>query len=69
MTEISPTASREDGLAEIQRRIEEDIIFGRLAPATRLVEELKARTGASRHHVPQVRATKGAPAFALGIAD
>lgn len=48
------TAAREDGQAEIQRRIEEDIIFGRLAPGSRLVEDtLMARYGASRHYVRQ----------------
>jgi DNA-binding GntR family transcriptional regulator len=55
MSEASPSATcREDGQAEIQRRIEEDIIFGRLAPGSRLVEDtLMARYGASRHYVRQ----------------
>jgi len=40
--------------AEILRRLEEDIIFGRLAPGSRLVEDsLMARYGASRHYIRQ----------------
>ena len=36
------------------RRLEEDIIFGRFAPGSRLVEDtLMARYGASRHFVRQ----------------
>ncbi|MFG1348885.1 GntR family transcriptional regulator [Xanthobacter autotrophicus] len=46
--------SRADEQAEILRRVEEDIIFGRLAPGSRLVEDtLMARYGASRHYIRQ----------------
>lgn len=46
--------SREDEQAEILRRLEEDIIFGRLPPGTRLVEDvLMSRYGATRHFVRQ----------------
>ena len=46
--------SREDEQAEVIRRLEEDIIFGRFAPGSRLVEDtLMARYGASRHFVRQ----------------
>src|SRR5260370_33256800 len=51
--EISPL-SREEEQAEIIRRLEEDIIFGRFAPGSRLVEDtLMSRYGASRHFVRQ----------------
>ncbi|MEP9352267.1 GntR family transcriptional regulator [Xanthobacter sp. KR7-65] len=54
MSEASLIASRVDEQAEIMRRIEEDIIFGRLAPGSRLVEDtLMARYEASRHYVRQ----------------
>jgi DNA-binding GntR family transcriptional regulator len=46
--------SRLDEQAEIVKRLEEDIIFGRLSPGARLVEDnLMARYGASRHFVRQ----------------
>jgi DNA-binding GntR family transcriptional regulator len=46
--------SREEEQAEVIRRLEEDIIFGRFAPGSRLVEDtLMARYGASRHFVRQ----------------
>ena len=48
------TASRMDEQAEIIKRVEEDIIFGRLPPGARLIEDsLMARYGASRHFVRQ----------------
>ncbi|MBR0757370.1 GntR family transcriptional regulator [Bradyrhizobium jicamae] len=51
--DIAPT-SREDEQAEVIRRLEEDIIFGRFAPGLRLVEDtLMQRYGASRHFVRQ----------------
>lgn len=50
----APAASREDEQAEVIRRLEEDIIFGRFAPGSRLVEDtLMSRYGASRHFVRQ----------------
>ena len=49
-----PALSREEEQAEVIRRLEEDIIFGRFAPGSRLVEDtLMARYGASRHFVRQ----------------
>ena len=46
------TPSREEEQAEVIRRLEEDIIFGRFAPGLRLVEDtLMQRYGASRHFV------------------
>jgi len=49
-----PALSREDEQAEVIRRLEEDIIFGRFAPGSRLIEDsLMARYGASRHFVRQ----------------
>ena len=54
MTVASMTPSRADEQAEIIRRVEEDIIFGRLPPGARLIEDsLMARYGASRHFVRQ----------------
>jgi len=54
---ISPelqAPSREEEQAEVIRRLEEDIIFGRFAPGLRLVEDtLMQRYGASRHFVRQ----------------
>src|ERR1044071_811879 len=48
------TLSREEEQAEVIRRLEEDIIFGRFAPGLRLVEDtLMQRYGASRHFVRQ----------------
>ena len=53
-TTAAPALSREDEQAEIIRRLEEDIIFGRLAPGARLIEDtLMARYDASRHFVRQ----------------
>jgi DNA-binding GntR family transcriptional regulator len=50
----APALSREDEQAEVIRRLEEDIIFGRFAPGSRLVEDtLMARYHASRHFVRQ----------------
>ena len=46
--------SREEEQAEVIRRLEEDIIFGRFAPGSRLVEDtLMGRYSASRHFVRQ----------------
>jgi DNA-binding GntR family transcriptional regulator len=54
MSDASRSASHEDEQAEVLRHLEEDIIFGRLAPGARLVEDnLMARYGASRHYVRQ----------------
>jgi len=54
MSEASASASRVEEQAEILRRLEEDIIFGRLAPGSRLVEDsLMARYGATRHFIRQ----------------
>jgi DNA-binding GntR family transcriptional regulator len=54
MTEATASTARDHEQAEILRRLEEDIIFGRLAPGARLVEEaLMARYGASRHYIRQ----------------
>jgi DNA-binding GntR family transcriptional regulator len=55
MTEASSVpATLADEQAEVLRRLEEDIIFGRLAPGARLVEDmLMARYGASRHYIRQ----------------
>jgi DNA-binding GntR family transcriptional regulator len=54
MTATSVSVMRADEQAEVLRRLEEDIIFGRFAPGTRLVEDmLMARYGASRHYIRQ----------------
>jgi DNA-binding GntR family transcriptional regulator len=54
MTDEFISSGRPDEQAEIHRRLEEDIIFGRLAPGARLVEDnLMARYGASRHYIRQ----------------
>ena len=46
--------TREEEQAEVIRRLEEDIIFGRFAPGSRLVEDtLMGRYDASRHFVRQ----------------
>jgi len=46
--------TREEEQAEVIRRLEEDIIFGRFAPGSRLVEDtLMSRYDASRHFVRQ----------------
>jgi DNA-binding GntR family transcriptional regulator len=53
LPEASPF-TREDEQAEVIRRLEEDIIFGRFAPAARLVEDtLMNRYRVSRHCVRQ----------------
>ena len=53
LTEAS-AQTREEEQAEVIRRLEEDIIFGRFAPGSRLVEDtLMTRYGASRHFVRQ----------------
>ncbi len=53
LTETS-ALTREEEQAEVIRRLEEDIIFGRFAPGSRLVEDtLMTRYGASRHFVRQ----------------
>src|SRR5664279_2358139 len=45
---------REKEQTDVIKRIEEDIIFGRFAPGSRLVEDtLMTRYGASRHFVRQ----------------
>ena len=50
----SQPLSREEEQAEVIRRLEEDIIFGRFAPGLRLVEDtLMQRYRASRHFVRQ----------------
>src|ERR1700761_1203523 len=50
----APASSREEEQAEVIRRLEEDIIFGRFAPGSRLVEDsLMGRYDASRHFVRQ----------------
>ncbi|WP_341989088.1 GntR family transcriptional regulator [Azorhizobium sp. AG788] len=55
--EIAPPVSRDASQSEIVRRIEEDIIFGRFAPGSRLVEDvLMAHYGASRHFIRQALA-------------
>jgi len=54
MTESSRLSARDASQAEILRRLEEDIIFGRFAPGSRLVKDtLMARYGGSRHFVRQ----------------
>ena len=46
--------TREEEQAEVIRRLEDDIIFGRFAPGSRLVEDtLMSRYDASRHFVRQ----------------
>jgi DNA-binding GntR family transcriptional regulator len=46
--------TREEEQAEVIRRLEEDVIFGRFAPGSRLVEDtLMTRYDASRHFVRQ----------------
>jgi DNA-binding GntR family transcriptional regulator len=55
-TASAPAAAptREAEQADVIRRLEEDIIFGRFAPGSRLVEDtLMTRYGASRHFVRQ----------------
>jgi DNA-binding GntR family transcriptional regulator len=56
MTDAEPTAvhQRRDDLDKVIALLEEDIIFGRLAPGSRLTEDtLMARYDASRHFVRQ----------------
>jgi DNA-binding GntR family transcriptional regulator len=53
-TAESASLPREQEQADVIKRIEEDIIFGRFAPGSRLVEDaLMARYHASRHTVRQ----------------
>lgn len=53
-----PASSRDDEQSEIVRKLEEDIIFGRIPPGSRLVEDtLMARHDASRHSVRQALVT------------
>lgn len=53
----SPSTARDLALREVVRRIEEDVIFGRLAPGARLIEDrLMARHGVSRHCIRQALA-------------
>src|SRR5256885_10467203 len=48
------TLSREEEQAEVIRRLEEDIVFGRFAPGSRVVEDsVMGRYGASRHFIRQ----------------
>jgi DNA-binding GntR family transcriptional regulator len=50
----SAALTREEEQAEVIHRLEEDIIFGRFAPGSRLIEDtLMTRYGASRHFVRQ----------------
>jgi len=50
----APSLTREEEQAEVIRRLEEDVIFGRFAPGSRLIEDtLMSRYGASRHFVRQ----------------
>jgi DNA-binding GntR family transcriptional regulator len=54
MTVTKTAQSPADEQGELIKRIEEDIIFGRLAPGARLIEDnLIERYGASRHFVRQ----------------
>ncbi|RXF74139.1 GntR family transcriptional regulator [Hansschlegelia zhihuaiae] len=54
MSEASPSIARDFAFEELVRAIEEDVIFGRVAPGARLVEDnLMARHGASRHFIRQ----------------
>lgn len=54
MSDPSLSPTRADEQAEVLRRLEDDIIFGRFAPGARLVEDnLMARYGASRHYIRQ----------------
>jgi len=53
-TRDTSALTREEEQAEVIRRLEEDIIFGRFAPGARLVEDtLMTRYRASRHFVRQ----------------
>ncbi|MDB5363869.1 MAG: GntR family transcriptional regulator [Rhodospirillales bacterium] len=53
-TADGPPRSRRDEQEEILKQLEEDIIFGRFAPGSRLVEDaLMARYGATRHFIRQ----------------
>jgi DNA-binding GntR family transcriptional regulator len=54
VTVAKMVVSRMDEQAEVIKRLEEDVIFGRLPPGARLIEDsLMARYGASRHFVRQ----------------
>jgi DNA-binding GntR family transcriptional regulator len=53
-TRDASALTREEEQAEVIRRLEEDIIFGRFAPGSRLVEDtLMTRYRASRHFIRQ----------------
>jgi DNA-binding GntR family transcriptional regulator len=53
----SPAMLRRDDADDVVARLEEDIIFGRFAPAARLTEDaLMSRYGTSRHFVRQALA-------------
>jgi DNA-binding GntR family transcriptional regulator len=53
-SEAGSIQARRDEQDEILKQLEEDIIFGRLAPGSRLVEDaLMARYGATRHFIRQ----------------
>ena len=52
---LSVLPLRREGIDGLVASLEEDIIFGRLAPGARLTEDaLMARSGASRHFIRQV---------------
>jgi DNA-binding GntR family transcriptional regulator len=54
MASASVATLRRDDLDDVVARLEEDIIFGRLAPGARLTEDaLMSRYGTSRHFVRQ----------------
>ncbi|GJD53658.1 HTH-type transcriptional repressor RspR [Methylobacterium crusticola] len=54
MRPVPDPAPRREGIEDVVARLEEDIIFGRLAPGARLTEDtLMARYGASRHFIRQ----------------
>ncbi|QCI65983.1 GntR family transcriptional regulator [Phreatobacter stygius] len=53
-TDLDLGPTRRDEQAEVLRQLEEDIIFGLMAPGSRLVEDvLMARYGATRHFIRQ----------------
>lgn len=57
LSKTSLSTERDVVLKDVVCRIEEDIIFGRLAPGSRLVEDrLMAQHGASRHFIRQALA-------------
>jgi len=57
MSEAPAPSARDASQSDMVRRIEEDIIFGRFAPGSRLVEDvLMTHYGASRHFIRQALA-------------